>query len=165
MTLGQAEIKQLDAGLIKSAPIPFTFNAPIPGQRREVAIPPATAELLREWMETAVGPEEAAFVFASEKGTPVWRDTLLYDHIRPKLKRVGLEWVDFQVMRSTHASLGHRLKLDPKVTADQRGHGVGVAIEEYVKTSLKDRAVAARKLEESVLGKKTVVRMPQPKAS
>jgi integrase len=133
--------------------------------RREVAIPPATAELLREWMETAVGSEEAAFVFASEKGTPVWRDTLLYDHIRPKLKKVGLEWVDFQVMRSTHASLGHRLKLDPKVTADQRGHGVGVAIEEYTKTSLKDRAVAARKLEESVLGKKNVVRMPQPKAS
>jgi hypothetical protein len=31
------------------------------------------------------------------------------------------------------------------VTADQRGHGVGVAIEEYTKKSLKDRAVAARK--------------------
>jgi hypothetical protein len=90
---------------------------------------------------------------------------LLYDHIRPKLKKVDLEWVDFQVMRSTHASLGHRLKLDPKVTADQPGHGVGVAIEEYTKTSLKDRAAAARKLEESVLSKKNVVRMPQPKAS
>jgi hypothetical protein len=42
---------------------------------------------------------------------------------------------------------------------------VGVAIEEYTKTSVKDRAVAARKLEESVLGKRKVVRMPQPKAS
>jgi hypothetical protein len=31
-------------------------------------------------------------------------------------------------MRANHASIGHRLKLDPKVTADQRGHGVGVAI-------------------------------------
>ncbi|PYT21465.1 MAG: hypothetical protein DMG58_32185 [Acidobacteria bacterium] len=47
--------------------------------------------------------------------------------------------MDFQVMRATHASIGHRLKLDPKVTADQRGHGVGVAIEEYTKTSVKDR--------------------------
>ena len=62
-------------------------------------------------------------------------------------------------MRATHASIGHRLKLDPKVTADQRGHGVGVAIEEYTKTSLKDRAVAAKKLEEAVLGKPKVVRM------
>jgi integrase len=124
--------------------------------RREVAIPPRTAELLWEWMESAVGPEPDAYVFAGEKGKPAWRDTL---HIRPKLKPHGLEWVDFQVMRATHASIGHRLKLDPKVTADQRGHGVGVAIEEYTKTSLQDRAVAARKLEEAVLGKPKVVRV------
>jgi hypothetical protein len=67
-------------------------------------------------------------------------------------------------MRATHASIGHRLRLDPKVTADQRGHGVGVAIEEYTKTSLKDRAIAARKLEEAVLGKPKVVRMPTRRA-
>ena len=132
---------------------------------RKVAIPPTTSELLQKWMESAVGPKPEAFVFAGERGKPVWRDTLLYDYIRPKLKEVGLEWVDFQVMRSTHASLGHRLKLDPKVTADQRGHGVGVSIEEYTKTSVEDRAAAAKKLEESVLGKKKVVRMPRPKAS
>ncbi len=133
--------------------------------RREVAIPPRTAALLFEWMSSAVGPEPDAFVFASEKGKPVWRDTLLYDHIRAKLAPLGLEWVDFQVMRATHASIGHRLRLDPKVTADQRGHGVGVAIEEYTKTSVKDRAVAARKLEDSVLGKEKIVRMPPRKAS
>ena len=60
---------------------------------------------------------------------------------------------------------GHRLKLDPKVTADQRGHGVGVAIEEYTKTSVKDKAVAAKKLEEAVLGKEKIIRMPPRKAS
>jgi integrase len=133
--------------------------------RREVAIPPKTAELLREWMSAAVGPEPTAYVFAGERGKPVWKDTLMYDYIRPKLKPLGLDWVDFQVMRATHASIGHRLKLDPKVTADQRGHGVGVAIEEYTKTSVKDRAIAARKLEEEVLGKPKVVRMPRRKAS
>lgn len=133
--------------------------------RREVAIPPKTAELLREWMSAAVGPEPDAYVFAGERGKPVWKDTLMYDYIRPKLKPLGLDWVDFQVMRATHASIGHRLKLDPKVTADQRGHGVRVAIEEYTKTSVKDRAIAARKLEEEVLGKPKVVRMPRRKAS
>jgi integrase len=133
--------------------------------RREVAIPPRTAELLLKWMSSAVGPEPEAYVFVGERGKPIWRDTLLYDHIRPKLKPLGLEWVDFQVMRATHASIGHRLKLDPKVTADQRGHGVGVAIEEYTKTSVKDKAVAARKLEEAVLGKEKIVRMPPRKAS
>ena len=133
--------------------------------RREVAIPPRTAELLVEWMRMAVGPEPDDYLFAGEKGTPVWRDTLLYDHIRPKLKLHGLEWVDFQVMRSTHASIGHRLKLDPKVTADQRGHGVGVAIEEYTKTSVKDRAVAANKLEQEVLGKPKTIKMPKRRIS
>jgi integrase len=133
--------------------------------KREVAIPPRTAELLFQWMNAAVGPKPEAYVFASEKGTPVWRDTLMYDYIRPKLKPHGLEWVDFQVMRATHASIGHRLKLDPKVTADQRGHGVGVAIEEYTKTSVKDRAAAAKKLEQEVLGKGKVVKMPRRKAS
>jgi hypothetical protein len=133
--------------------------------RREVAIPPKTAELLREWMEATVAPEPDAYVFAGEKRKPVWRDTLLYHHIRPKLRPHGLEWVDFQVMRATHASIGHRLKLDPKVTADQRGHGVGVAIEEYTKTPLTDRAVAAKKLEEAVLGKPKVIGMPRRKAS
>lgn len=133
--------------------------------RREVAIPPRTAELLREWMNVAVGPQTEAYVFAGEKGKPIWKDTLMYDYIRPKLKPLGLEWVDFQVMRATHASIGHRLKLDPKVTADQRGHGVGVAIEEYTKTSVKDRAIAARKLEEEVLGKPKIVKMPRRKAS
>jgi integrase len=131
--------------------------------KREVAVPPRTAELLLQWMNAAVGPEPEAYLFASEKGTPVWRDTLMYDYIRPKLKPHGLEWVDFQVMRATHASIGHRLKLDPKVTADQRGHGVGVAIEEYTKTTVKDRAAAAKKLEREVLGK--VVKLPRRKAS
>ena len=133
--------------------------------RRKVAIPPQTAELLLEWMNTAMGPEPEAYLFAGEHGKPVWRDTLLYDHIRPKLKPHGLEWVDFQVMRATHASIGHRLGLDPKVTADQRGHGVGVAIEEYTKTSVEDRAAAALRLEEEVLGKQKIVRMPPRKAS
>jgi site-specific recombinase XerC len=130
---------------------------------REVAVPPRTAVLLQEWLDTAVETGPDAFVFAGESAKPVWRDTLLHDHIRTKLEPLGLGWVDFQVMRATNASIGHRLKLDPKVTADQRGHGVGVAIEEYTKTSVEDRAAAAKKLEESVLGK--VIRMPKRRAS
>jgi len=55
--------------------------------------------------------------------------------------------------------------MNPKVTANQRGHGVGVAIEEYTKTSVKDKAVAAKKLEQPVLGKEKIVRMPPRKAS
>jgi integrase len=41
--------------------------------RREVAVPPRTAELLLKWMSSAVGLEPEAYVFAGEKGKPLWR--------------------------------------------------------------------------------------------
>jgi hypothetical protein len=50
-------------------------------------------------------------------------------------------------MRRTHASLGPAAKIDPKASADQRGHGIGVAIDVYTKTELDKRAEAAEKLE------------------
>jgi hypothetical protein len=77
--------------------------------------------------------------------------SLLEDHIRAKLEPIGLGWVNFQVMRRTHASLGHHAKVDPKVSADQRGHGIGVALDVYTKSSIADKAAAAKQLEESVL--------------
>jgi len=58
---------------------------------------------------------------------------------------------ELPVMRRTHASLGHRAKVDPKVSADQRGHGIGVALDVYTKSSIEDRATAVKQLEDSVL--------------
>jgi hypothetical protein len=43
--------------------------------------------------------------------------------------------------------------VDPKVSADQRGHGIGVALDVYTKSSMEDRATAAKQLEDSVLTK------------
>jgi hypothetical protein len=101
-------------------------------------------------MTRAVDPDPEAYVFAGETGQPLWRSSLLEDYIKSKLKPVGLGWVNFQVLRRTHASLGHEAKVDPKVSADQRGHGIGVAIDVYTKSSMKDRARAAKKLEDSI---------------
>jgi hypothetical protein len=72
--------------------------------------------------------------------------------------------VDFKVMRRTNASLSHGAKVDPKVSADQRGHGIGVSLDVYTKSNIRQKGVAAKKLEDSVLGRK-VVRMPERKAS
>lgn len=99
----------------------------------------------------AVDQNPDAYVFAGETGQPLWRSSLLEDHIRAKFELIGLGWVNFQVMRRTHASLGHHAKVDPKVSADQRGHGIGVALDVYTKSSIADRAAAAKQLEESVL--------------
>jgi len=119
--------------------------------RRIVAVPSRTAALMAEWLQV-IEDEPDAWVFPSEhRQTPIWRDNLWYREMKPRLKGVGLEWANFQVMRRTHATLGHELGIDPKVSAHQRGHGLGVALNIYTKASLNQRLNAAELLESAVL--------------
>jgi len=119
--------------------------------RRTVAIPSETGRQLQEWMEL-VGEDPRAWVFASENPLkPMWRDNVWYRYMKPKLEPLGLGWANFQVLRRTHASLGHDAGIDPKVAADQRGHGIGVALDVYTHSSVETRRGAAEKLERSVL--------------
>ena len=67
--------------------------------------------------------------------------------IRPRLKTVGLEWVDFQVMRRRHSSLMRELGIDPKIVADLMGHDVNVNLNVYTQTSLESRIQAVETLE------------------
>ena len=119
--------------------------------KRKVGIPSETARQLREWMPL-VGRKPEAWVFASENpAKPLWRDNVWYRNMKPKLELVGLGWANFQVLRRTHASLGHDAKVDPKVAADQRGHGIGVALDVYTQSSVEARRAAAEVLENAVL--------------
>ena len=72
-----------------------------------------------------------AYLFPTERNTPLSRDNLWNRQMRPKLETVGLEWATFQVLRRTNASLSRKAKIDDKVSADQRGHGLGVSMEVY----------------------------------
>jgi hypothetical protein len=56
---------------------------------------------------------------------------------------VGLEWASYLVMRRTHASLMHELKVDPKISADLMGHAVGVNPDVYTQTSIEARMEAS----------------------
>jgi hypothetical protein len=51
-----------------------------------------------------------AYVFAGETGQPLWRSSLLEDHIRAKLEPIGLGWVNFQVMRGRMPALATKTK-------------------------------------------------------
>jgi integrase len=125
--------------------------------KRTVGIPSQTARELREWM-ALVGRKPDAWVFASENAAkPMWRDNVWYRNMKPKLEAIGLGWANFQVLRRTHASLGHDAKVDPKVAADQRGHGIGVALDVYTHSSVEARRGAAEVLENAVLSEKPVV--------
>ena len=122
--------------------------------KRDVAIPSETAQQLRAWM-LMVGTGPKAWVFASENpAKPLWRDNVWYRNMKPQLEKVGLGWANFQVLRRTHASLGHDEGIDPKVAADQRGHGIGVALDVYTQSSIEARRGAAEKLEQAVLSRK-----------
>jgi integrase len=119
--------------------------------KRKVGIPPQTAEVLSVWLDL-VELKPDAWLFASENpAKPLWRDNVWYRHMKPKLETVGLEWANFQVLRRTHASLGNDIKVDPKVAADQRGHGIGVALDVYTQSSIEARREAAEMLANAVL--------------
>jgi integrase len=99
-----------------------------------------------------VQPAEDAWLFPSENpAQPLWRDNVWYRRMKPRLMKVGLAWASFQALRRTHASLGHEAGIDPKVSADQRGHSIGVAIDVYTKSGKKKRAEAAEQLEKAIL--------------
>jgi integrase len=118
---------------------------------RTIAIPSKTANQLSEWMDLVEGKPNS-WIFVSENPLkPMWRDNVWTRHMKTKLEVVGLGWANFQVLRRTHASLGHDAGIDPKVAADQRGHGIGVAIDTYTRSALSKRAEAAEQLENAVL--------------
>jgi hypothetical protein len=56
----------------------------------------------------------------------------------------------FQIMRRTHASLSRQVGLNPKLVADQLGHGLGVSLDVYTVAVLDKRQTAVQVLETSL---------------
>ena len=95
--------------------------------KRSVALSQSLQSAVAEWKSLFGDPGPEAWVFPSEtRKTPLSKDNCWRRWIAPRLKTIGLEWVNFQVMRRTHASLMRELKVDPKAVADQLGHSVDV---------------------------------------
>lgn len=103
---------------------------------------------IREWRSLSIDPSPDAWVFPSEKlTTPLRKDNVWRRGFAPRLKPIGLGWVNFQVMRRTHSSLLKELDVDPHVRAEQMGHTVDVNENVYTRTSLQRRREAVNKLE------------------
>jgi len=119
---------------------------------RTAAFTPRIVSEMKEWQSQSPSSEPDAWVFPSERLiTPLNMANLWRRDMEPKLKPLGLEWATFQVMRRTHASLSRRAGIDPKVVADQLGHGLGVNLDVYTKSDLEQRSEAVKKLESEVL--------------
>jgi integrase len=123
--------------------------------RRDAALPPDLAADLEEWRRLSPDSRPEALVFPSERGTFLARDNFLRRNLQTKLAKVGLDWVNFQVLRRTQASVGHMEHIDPKVMADQRGHGIGVAVDVYTRSDVASRREAVSRLEAAMKGGKS----------
>src|SRR5262249_26852571 len=114
---------------------------------RNVALSSTTRDQIREWRQSGVNDPDA-WVFPSAKGTtPLGRDNAWRGLIAPRLKTIQLDWATFQIMRRTHASLSRQAGIDPKLVADQLGHGLGVNLNVYTVAALDQRQDAVQALE------------------
>lgn len=118
---------------------------------RSVALSEGLQLAFAKWRALSGDPGPDAWVFPSETlKTPLSKDNSWRRCIAPRLKAAGLEWVNFQVMRRTHASLMRELEVDPKIVADQLGHSVDVNLNVYSKTRLGIRKEAVNTLESAL---------------
>ena len=118
--------------------------------QRTVALSSTTRTLLQQWRPPVTDPE--AWVFPSARTTtPLGRDNTWRRLIAPKLKPIGFDWATFQVMRRTHASLCRQAGIDPKLVADQLGHGLGVNLDVYTVADLDQRQQAVQTLEATII--------------
>ena len=125
---------------------PKTFKS-----RRLAALGVGLLDWIRQWLEMLPDQGPDGWLFPSERGaTPVAKDNCWRRHFLPRLKAVGLGWVNSQVLRRTHSSLLDDLGVDPQVRADQMGHGVDVNQNDYTKASLERRKDAVNALEKAV---------------
>jgi integrase len=131
---------------------PKTFKS-----RRSASLGDQLSVWIRQWIEMLPDGDPDGWLFPSEKGTtPVAKDNVWRGHFVPRLKEVGLGWVNFQVLRRTHSSLLDDLGVDPQVRADQMGHDVDVNQNGYTKSSMDRRHHAVNLLEQALGFEKAV---------
>jgi integrase len=106
---------------------------------------------IQTWLEMLPSTSPDAWVFPSERlTTPLSKDNCWRRHFKPRLERIGLCWVNFQVLRKTHSCLLSELGVDPQVRADQMGHSVDVNQNQYTNSYLARRKDAVDALEQTL---------------
>jgi integrase len=127
------------------------FDTPKSGKQRESALSDGTIALVRTWREMARSAGADALVFPSENpASPLDMSNLWRRAFKEQLRAAGLGWATFQVLRKTNASLSRKAGVDAKVSADQRGHGLGVSMEVYTMSDRGQKREAVKRLEEMV---------------
>ena len=149
-----------DGVVIRQRVYQGNLDTPKSGKSRDAALGDETLAEFRMWRMVARSTAADAFVFPSENpASPLDRKNLWGRTFAPRLEKVGLEWATFQVLRKTNASLSKNARADVKVSADQRGHGLGVSLDVYTISDRQQKRKVVKKLES------LVARKPQRKLS
>ena len=117
---------------------------------RKAALPEGLLRDIEVWRMMAVSTRDDAWVFPSERMTPMSKDNCWNRNIKPKLDKIGMGWANFLVMRRTHATLMRGLGVDGKLVADQLGHSLDVNQNVYTQTPVENRLPAVNQLEKSL---------------
>ena len=114
---------------------------------REVGVEPEIFKRLTAWIATLPDRSNGGWVFPSERiVNPLLPDNVLRRCIHARLEPLGLDWINFAVLRRSHSTLHQERGTDPKIIADQQGHGLGVHLAEYVDSSLARKREASSAL-------------------
>jgi len=103
-------------------------------KRSRRIVPPtaATRDLLAEYMEFLIDKRKEAWLFPSEAGnTPLSYSNVYRRRISKALRAIGLEGVNFQVLRRTWVTEFSEVEPDPNIRARLAGHSVDVHENEY----------------------------------
>ncbi len=133
--------------------------------RRQVALPPSTVLVLREYREQQevqallvgweITPDSS--VFRYDDGSPILPDTITHVFHKTSSK-VGLHGVRFHDLRHTHASLMLKQGTHPKIVSERMGHStVSITLDVYSHVTPGIQQAAALAFEE-------VVQLPSDKA-
>jgi len=114
---------------------------------RNVGIDAEIFERLTTWIENLPDRTPSGWLFPSERIVkPLLPDNVLRRSVYPRLEPLGLDWINFAVLRRSHSTLHKERGTDAKIIADQQGHGLGVHLADYVDSSLAIKREAASAL-------------------
>lgn len=117
---------------------------------RQAALSEGLLREIQSWKGTAVVTADAAWVFPSERMTPLAKENVWRRSFQPKLEAVGLGWLNFQAMRRTHCTLMNGLGVEGKLVADQLGRSLDVNQNVNTKSPVANWQVAVNQLERSL---------------
>jgi integrase len=122
---------------------PKTHNS-----KRKVALPKSVVDDLNAWRGLSRNTNTDAWVFPSENGkTPLWANNAWYDKIRPTLSKIGLGWVNYQILRRSAVTLLNATGADGTIVAAQCGHTVDVSTNVYNKVGIERQLAAVQTLD------------------